>query len=70
MSLTSFARTVDALLRSNHNTTLEAFIAVNRDHGYSNDEIAKRLARLTKGTVEVSRTTIANRAIDVEKVSA
>lgn len=71
MSLTSFARTVDALLASRYNTNLHTFITVNRDKGFSNHEIAQALADLTNGTVNVTRTTIANWAEDaLEKVAS
>jgi hypothetical protein len=71
MSLTSFARTVDALLRSEYDTTLHDFITSRRARGLSFDEIAKSLSITTGGTVQVTRTTIVNWATDLmERVSA
>lgn len=71
MSLTSFARTVDALLRSEHDTTLQEFIGSRRSRGLSFDEIAKNLSIVTGGTVQVTRTTVVNWWGDlVEKASA
>jgi hypothetical protein len=71
MSLTSFARTVDALLRSEHDTNLHEFISTRRSRGLSFDEIARNLAITTGGTVQVTRTTVVNWWGDlVEKVSS
>lgn len=69
MALTTFARTVDALLRSDHDTTLEAFINIRRDKGQTWGQIATALSELTNGTVHVTRTTVTNWADDLEVAS-
>lgn len=70
MSLTSFAKTVDALLRIQYQTDLATFIEFHRDKGKSYRDIAAALSDLTGGTVDVTRTTIANWADDVLKVAS
>lgn len=70
MALTSFAKTVDALLRSDHGTTLNTFITVRRERGLPFQVIAEDLRDLTDGTVDVTRTTIANWATDLLQVAS
>ena len=60
MTTTSFARTVDALLQTNHGTTLHGFIVSRRNRGDSYSSIAADLRKITGGTVDVTRQTITN----------
>ena len=59
MASTPHAKTVDALLRA-QGETLEAFITYRRDLGVSYNRIAKALAVLTDGIVDVTGETIRN----------
>ena len=59
MATTQHAKTVDALLKA-RGFTLEAFIADRRDLGLSYNRIAKALALLTDGIVDVTGETIRN----------
>lgn len=70
MAVTSFAKTVDALLRANHDTTLQDFIVSRRKQRKSYGQIAAELNTITDGTVEVSRQTVVNWATELLEVAS
>jgi hypothetical protein len=70
MSLTPFAKAVDALLRLDHSTTLQTFINVRRAQGQTWSQIASALTAETRGDIEVTRTTIQNWHDDMQKVAS
>ena len=69
VTLTSHARTVDALLEAKYETTLARFLTRRRDLGHSFNRIARDLHDLTHGTVSVTGETIRNWISDLEAVA-
>jgi len=65
-TLTSQAKTVNALLEANHSTTLRSFLDERRRENKSYRMIARELLDATDGVVDVTGETIRNWAADLK----